>query len=321
MPCLFLYSKMDCMPERRTRILRVGLIQLCFLSCLVLAACGRTQHLRQPVSEFRDAASSALPTARGYLINANRHERRARFDELAINNSGDVSSDTVAPTFSAEGIQARLEALAVFDSYLKRLGQLVDANPGASLKAEADALGQNLKSLGSTIGTIRGDSTISNYVGPVTAVVSAVSAMWAESVRDRALRNAITDASPDVSDLLRLLREDVRLCFDDRSELLLTRYNDLRVDYNTRREQMPVDARQKLLEQVRTAYDQYEEFVGTSPTHAFDDLVDAHDAMVKAVTNPKDNASLSSFVAAVDRLSARLEQAATILKAFETAGQ
>ncbi len=232
-----------------------------FLSLLALfSGCGTSGKLSEPIGKYRVATQEVVSTSREYFLNMNRIERNYNFT-LVYTENKPVDGLVTNAIFSAEGIKARINALAIIDSYSTRLAEIVGLNVNENLKKNSEALGKSLKDLGTTVQSISGDSTIASYSDPVVALVKYVASMWIEQKRKEALETAINNASPEVSKILTLLENDLQKAHDDRKESAFIKYNELRMKYNKDKEEKGIlndNDRKKVTIQRVFAHNRYE---------------------------------------------------------------
>jgi len=289
---------------------------LLFLVPVLVCGCTSTQPLSEPIGKFRTATQGVLATSKEYLVNMNRLEREYRFMEVYVDRQKEVDATTTSAVFSAEGIQARLKALMIVDLYVTRLVEIVNPESSDRLSKKIETFNSDLLGLGSSIKTMTGDETISNYAPSVTGLVKSLSLIWVEQEKKKALNLAVTEAAPAVDAILSLLEDDLKKANDDRKEYVLIKYNELRRTYNRERKSLDDNERKKRIEELKTLYDAYEMLCSSAPEGVIGSMRSAHDSMVQMARDLGDTHKYRAFAGAVDVFSARASEAAAVYKAF-----
>ncbi len=294
---------------------RTNLFILIILLAL-FSGCGSIGTLSEPIGKYRIATQGVVSTSREYFLNMNRLERNYKFTE-AYANKTPIDTTVTNAVFNADGIKARMRALALIDLYSARLAEIVGLDVNESLTKNTKALGESLNNLGTTIDSITGDDTIMNYSGPVTSLVGFVSSIWIEQERKKALATAIKKASPEVSKILILLENDLKKAHDDRLEYSLLKFNELRIKYNDEKDTLNDNDRRKRLNELEQLYNSYEEVISTPPDIIITKMRNAHDAMTKAADNLDKIENFKDFVAAVDVFAASVSETAKVYNSFK----
>lgn len=291
---------------------------LIFLSVamVVLGGCATANRLSEPVGKFRLATEGVIEVTRPYITQLNQVERSLKFTEAFANVHMDVDEEFLRPTFAPEGIRARLDCFAVIDLYTARLAEVADSKATEKLRTNTEALGANLKNLGTRIEKITGDDTIKSYGGPVTALVGFVSEIWIESEREKALETAIKSAAPQINKILDLLEHDLRTAHQGRTDALLTKYNELRLAYNDGKNKMGDAERKERLSELEKLANQYEQLTSFPPQDVIGRMKKAHESMVKAADNLDNIETFRDFVVAVEVFAMRVQQAQIIISSL-----
>ena len=280
---------------------------------VVLNGCGASERLSEPVGKFRIATKGAAEVTRPYLIQLNEVERRYKFNEAYVEPTIEIDATFLTPTFAPEGIAARLECFAIIDIYTTRLAEIADSKVTEKLRTNTNALGTNLDDLFARIGTIKGDSTIQSYAGPVSALVGFVAEIWIDSQRNKALKIATQKAAPQVNKILNLLEADLRKAHHGRAEAVLTEYVDLVEKYNADRDTLGDKARKARLDELEMLANQYELLESNPPQDVIRTMREAHESMVKAAGDIGNEVTFGEFVAAVEILAMQVQQAQVML--------
>ncbi|HHT9135213.1 MAG TPA: hypothetical protein ACFYD2_09945 [Candidatus Avalokitesvara rifleensis] len=278
-------------------------------------------RLSEPVGKFRIATEGTIEVAQPYITELNQVERSLRFTEAFAKPDMSVDGEFLSPIFAPEGIRARLDCFAAISLYASRLAEVADSSTGKKLRTNTEALGASLKDLGSRIESITGDKTINSYAGPVSALIGFIGELWVQNERKKALETAIKDAAPLVNKILCLLESDLKMAHQGRTEVLLARYNELRLAYNSNRKKATLgdaERRERLNELERLA-NQYEQLMSFPPQDVIIEMKRAHEAMVRAAEDLDKIETFRDFVGAVEVFAMRVQQAQAVFSSFRAA--
>ena len=115
-----------------------------FLIAVLVGGCGSADRMQKPIAAFRTATADLTGVARPYLMELNQVERHQVFVDAAADPTQSLDEKIIKPVFAPEGIRARLEALAIIDSYAQRLATIAGSDASAQLRTNAKALSENL---------------------------------------------------------------------------------------------------------------------------------------------------------------------------------
>ena len=290
------------------------------LVTIVLDGCnGGVNRLSEPVGKFRIATEGTIDVAQPYITELNQVERSLRFTEAFADPNMDVDGKFLSPIFAPEGIRARLDCFATISLYARRLAEVADSSTGKKLRTNTESLGASLKDLGSRIESITGDKTINSYAGPVSALIGFIGELWVQNERKKALETAIKDAAPQVNKILCLLESDLKMAHQGRTEVLLARYNELRLAYNRKKATLGDAERRERLNELERLANQYEQLMSFPPQDVIIEMKRAHEAMVRAAEDLDKIETFRDFVDAVEVFAMRVQQAQAVFSSFRDA--
>jgi hypothetical protein len=153
------------------------------LGFALATACAAAPPYARPAGTFQQGFAEAAPVIRAVYTELNALRRDAYFTRLACDAQAELvevdaegrQTPLNRDAFSAESIQARVDAVELLGRYADRLAALAsgDAAGEARLSEAATALGANLTGLGARFAELP-DATADDYAGPVGEVAAAV---------------------------------------------------------------------------------------------------------------------------------------------------
>jgi hypothetical protein len=289
-------------------------------SLFLCIACARpVGNISPQVGKFRTSTETTIAVTRPYLTELNAVERSILFSDARVNKAINIDEKFFAPTFSPKGIQVRLQCFELIDIYTARLADIVNSKASQNLSKNTTALGESLRGLGTTIEGITGDRTIRDYSGPVSSLVNFISEIWIENERSKALTLAVNQASPQVDKVLALLERDLLQAHNARLESALIQYNNLRLDYNSKKNTLSDRERNERLQELERLANGYDQLSSIPPQDVITGMRNAHRAMVQAVADLDNIGNLQNFTDAVEVFSLRVQEAQTIFTGIRNA--
>jgi len=287
--------------------------------CLFLCVTGcASNRYRVPVASFRDDTQRTIGTLQDFYQSRNLYEVDLYLTAVAADPArevltGDADGPTPlgAPTFSPEGIAARLNALDLVGAYATRLAALASSDAPSKFKDAASLLGTNLSSLDKTFQRLSGESdpTASRFVTPIAGIVGAVGEMMLERKRDALITAAIQKGEEPVNVVLGLVRDDIATVFGEqvrtgeaqRFATLVRAYN--RAD----RSKLSYDERKARLEEIRSAHRGRTAVDDAVPSALITSMMDAHAALIELARSSRRPANFADFNDALDLWASRVE--------------
>ena len=300
------------------------------LSLLVIfaTACASTDPFVKPIEEFRAASVETAAVTHAYLTELNARERDFNFATALTDPSIAIQESDERyffnSYFSPDGVEARVDALLVIDRYVALLasiarsgsdGDTLDAGI-AALSAGISGLAERFQTIGSDQSRPPGERETQNYVGPISTLVALIGQNWHEHERMRMLEMAVESGAPAVEKILSLLEEDLSTAYYARTEVIVGKYNALRLDYNSNRFRIEYTERQNRLAELRALADIYETLQRTQIQHLIADMRRAHNALVEAIRNAGEISSYEAFVATLEVFADRAARAVAATRAL-----
>ena len=305
----------------------------CGLLLLAQVACA-SANWAQPVGDFKKSVDESVAVIAGYYDNLNAFERRVYLaDALAdpAKRIGTTEADG-KPTplsgqvFSARGIKARTDALALVSLYARRLADLAGSDAPAEFRTNVGVLGDNLTKLDDTFrqlssgGAEPADSRAGAYVGPIAQLVGLVGQIYLEHRRDAALEKAIGEGAPVVDKILKSLEDDLVAVVDPlqrtgNKQMLA----QLVVDYNNGRATASESQRRAQLAAIEKAAEAADTALTFNPSSVLSGLREAHAALIAYAKSPRKPTDLASLSDALSIFADRVDVAAAAVRGLRSA--
>lgn len=283
-----------------------------------LTACDNTQF-RAEIGEFQASMTASRSAIETYYLEMNQFERelyllRRELDgtkpagvEYMSDRAADdpfVFDDTnfyVNGPFTAESIQARLDALKLIGQYGTRLAELAGTDSPTVFADRTAALGTNVANLSGTFRRLaRSEPTglsAANYVEPISKLVGLVGRLYLERKRDRALVAAIREATPQISVINYYLKRDFEEIINPQRETGLRQtIKDLLLNYNRNRAKSDRKARKQMLDEINAAVRTYELFRDADPSKVVEKMEEANKALFSYANSDRKKTDLTLMV-------------------------
>jgi len=288
------------------------------LAAALAAGCAPVSVYARPITTIHQGFTAAAPVVRDVYTGLNELRREAYFTRLGCDPSSElVETDAEGhPTalahdaFSAESIQARVDAVELLGRYVDRLAALAATDPeGEARLSEAGvALGGNLARLGASFASLS-DDTASSYAGPVGQVAAAVTRAVQGQRRASAVRGAILDAAAPVRRVLELLEADLdEVTATVRAPTLDGVIARCAAWYNGSRGRWSDGERREALAAVRALVARRSAMRAQDPAGLVRAMRDAHEALVRFVrAGSRDGRDAAELANAMEAFTRRVE--------------
>jgi len=285
-----------------------------FLICLfILSGCAAGRY-QAPVGTFRDKTQQTISVLSDFYSSRNSYEIDLYLQGVAADSglrvekvdANGIPTPLGKPIFSPRSIKARLDALNLVGAYGGRLSDLANSGAPTKFQSAGTLLGKNLSSLDKTFQTLEGssDPTANKYIGPIGSLIGTFGQMFLDRRRDELISKAIADGAPQVDIILSQMRDDMDQVL---SIEIITGSNErlatLITAYNTERGKLTYEQRTARLAAIKAAAAEAAASAGSAPSNLVTAMMDAHKALVEAVS-PSKKPSINSFAT----LNSALEQ-------------
>ena len=298
----------------------VGMNILVALWCAaILSGCAANRYAA-PVNTFRDKTQQTIGVLSDFYSSRNSYEIDTYLHGVAADNKLEVLGTDAEgqptplgrPVFSPASIKARLDALNLIGIYAGRLYDLADTKAPGDFQTAATTLGANLGSLDKTFQKLEGasDPTANAYVGPISSLLGTIGQMYLEHQRDQMLQKSVSRGAPQVEAILAQMRDDMDNVF---SKEVITGAKErlalLANAYNQERGKLSFEQRTARLAEIKAASAEAAASVGSAPASVVTSMMDAHKALVQAVTSSgRDKpASLAALNAALETWTTQIQ--------------
>jgi hypothetical protein len=299
--------------------LKVSIGLVCILA---LSSACVTNRFSKPISTYQKSVDASIGVIGKYYDGMNSYERRLYLQGILLNPKEEVlftdAQGKLTPLagriFSPESVKARLDALALINLYAKRLADLAGSDAPTKFAENTKVLSDNLVNLSGTFSTLAGagaDKTASKFITPIGSLVGLVGQIYLQEKRDAALKAAIEQGDPVVTQILDLIKDDLVGVISPQiltgaKQLLADRVNS----YNQNRTTMSSEERRKALDEIAAAAQEYDATILFNPANLLQAMKEAHQALVKFARAPKEPKTFSDLVAALETFAGRAETAA-----------
>jgi hypothetical protein len=293
-------------------------ITLCASCLLLLTACVSDDDYNKAVTQFTQA-SSTLTQAFGTLIsNANLVEENSYIDQQAfaaqpLDPDKIQARDLLTPDEAA----LRTSIIKTLTDYTTALGSLAAGKPSAQIEADA-------KKASTSAGTLSTDATKAlagapeakklKLSGPISSAVSAAGEVLNLIEKHRAMneiRASLKKNDPAITELYTLLGKEATELYQRQQSTLGATGDMLFHDYKLASQKSPPNSAELL--QLTDRIKQYRKdsaaIASSDPTKAIDAFQKAHQALVDAIVEPKQDKkqSVSTVIASLKQFATEVQ--------------
>lgn len=298
---------------------------------VILSACaflvGCSADYKASTKEFKDTVDASSKSVGVYFLELNSFERQVYLEgiladkdlSLALTDDRGKKTALGGEVFSTESVKARMDSIRLIGKYAELLVNLADSDAPTKFASAADALGKNLSGLNESFSKLSGtaDSTAGKYITPVAALVGTIGKLVIDGQRNQAIEEGVRTGAPAVRTILALLKDD---CVDAIEPLRKTGLKQILSDkvlsYNESRGTLSYDQRQARLDQIKALAERYDAFSQADPSGLIDAIAEAHEALIKHVLDPRDDAKRLDVAGKAVILRARSEAESEAIKAI-----
>lgn len=305
--------------HRRARWVLLGLL-LCY-------GCASPASYTQPIARFQEASSIVIVGARLYINDLNKVEREAYVSARRAKREPIILKDLEGTRLiSAEGLQARFDALDTLTKYGNLLATLAGSDAPDRIVAEANDLQEALKGLAATTQKLSGSAGNEQFVkavGVATTVFGEVARFAIEKKIQAALDSAITKGEAPIAQLMTVISEDLTAAFERRRSSLSKRRVELIDVYNkevAKGSSADDTALDLFAERIVMHEDRWEALPEAHPTEGLDAMRHAHQALVDYAKSDKKPQDLVGLVAAMETFVSRAKRLAAAVLALKGGG-
>lgn len=316
------------------------------------SGCSLASRLKQPVEDFRNATALVSASAKlGYetVRNSSLDEvlRKAqcapkRADVECKPSRIDIEALNARRVYTANGMRARLDALESLKKYVDLLAELVDSDKPEKVTEAANALGNSIDKLTAQIvdlgepsgsGASEDDPTetaqekasrerFKATVGIFSKAVSVILSAAGNRKRDNALKRAVVDADPAVSEIMSGLTADFRIFWAnetrDANTEMIKAFQAFNVETQALKDAKGTRPDTNELNALRgnviSAVNARDTLLATNPTEAVENMAKAHKELVRCATEPTKENFRASLEAVQLYLSAATRLGSAIVK-------
>ena len=298
------------------------------VSILFLASGCAVNRYGVQIGKFRDQAQKSTTVLADLYSTRNAYELDLYLLELSVNpklkiqktDANGKATPLGKPTFSPASIKARLDSLDLIGAYASELAKLANSQGPSQFKDAASLLGTNLAGLDKTFKSLQGDTdpTANKYIGPIGNLIGAIGEMILEQKREASIRKAVTSASPRVTEILKLLQDDLDTVFAPQiSTGDNQRLGELTKAYNDALPTLTYEQRKQRLGEIKTAASMRSTDISGASSALITAMAAAHEALVKVAQKPRlKPQDFAEFITTLESWSNKLEYLAGQLKAI-----
>lgn len=291
----------------------------------LLPACA-TPQLKEPIGSLQASLSSASTTLGAFYGQLNGLERELYLSNAAWSGAEVLWQEKGEPTalqgqFSPAAIRARLDALALLSAWAEKLAAVAGSESPSQFNTSMAGLGAAFTALPATftqLGATDGPSL--EYVGPVTSLVASFGELVIGRERDLAVQKAIQDGSPAVSNILRLLYQDMVTLEQVQLSGLKLLFAEQVALYNANRGNMTIPQREEALTRLKACVERYELMSTNNPSRLVQAIQSAQEALNRYATSPQKAGDLASLSNRMSSLSRQVKVAADAMSTLQALG-
>lgn len=288
-------------------------------STLFLAGCVSPAAYKEPITRFQQASTAVIEGARIEYGVTNKRERDAVIDRLVAKKSKidlKTLNDKEVRLLGVDDLAARMAALDALAKHGQLLLTLSSSDAPARAKDAANSLDDAIVSLKSSLEKAPPDE-FKNKAEGFAVIAAEVTKLALEVKISKALDKAITLSEKDVTDLIKLLKNDMsalherqRSIISDARVSATDKYNDELAKPNPNSEKLKEAASE--IKKVEDAWNNLPLLLGAGP--GLDAMAQAHQKLVEYAKSSKNPQDLVELVEATDAFVTRAKVIADAIK-------
>lgn len=296
-------------------------ILLIFLTMLI-SGCPDPAAYREPITRFQQASTVVIEGARTEYGLANSAERNAEIDKLVTKKSKiDFEKLKETRLLDPEDLHVRMAALDTLAKHGQLLLILASSDAPTRAKDAANSLDDAIVSLSSSLGNRPSDKFKSSVEGFAT-IAGEAAKLALEKKISQALETAIVASEKSVTEILMLIKDDLRTLYERRKSNLSKARTNAVDEYNEELDKKVVnpDALKKAaseIKKIEDAWDTLPLLLGAGP--GLDAMAQAHQELVEYAKSSKSPQDLTELVEATDAFVTRAKVIADAIRTIQKA--
>lgn len=291
------------------------------LLLVIFCSCSSTAGYKKPVTDFRNASSVVIETARIYVTQLNKIQRDAYIDrQVVAAKQIKLSEIEKEELLSQKEINIRLRALNELSKYGELLVQLTSSDAPERVTSNAEDLSKSLDKLQGNLDSLNTDSSagFKGAFGPVAKLIGEVTRLAVEQKIQQALDRAILGGEKPIQSLINTIRDDIVTAF----ELKRTTLSDARTIYidgyeRERERKRGYSILRERGQEIKLALDIWEAFPASDPRESLDAMAAAHGALLDYSKSPKKSGDLAAFTAQMELFVARAKRVGNAVRQLQ----
>lgn len=289
----------------------------CFVIVSAMAIQGCTHiDFREPVSNYSKGMSLSAAVLSNYYLDLNDQARdnfmiQAVYDKnISIDEIDKNGNPTpLVAFFSPDAIKARVDAISLINQFGVKLAALAGSNAPERLGTGIVDIGATYKSLSGRFDSLAKDTSVSgssNYVEPISKIVSLISEQYMDSRRNAMLTKYVKEGYPEVEKILSLMEGDIPMMHKAAINRMSNKLSRATTYYNENRYTMTQLERSELLKTIGQYGKNYQGLTVNSPTDVVIAMREVNLALFKYAENPRDENRLVRLTAEIDTFNSRI---------------
>ena len=278
------------------------------LAAFLLSGCANPVAYKDPIIKFQTASTVVIEGARSEYYAVNKRERDALIDR-SIAEKKEITPLDLNKTrlLKKDDFVTRMSALNAFEKHGKLLFKLTNSDAPTKAKQAVNSLDDAVLKLSTSLGQAS-SSDFKTKAGAFATIAGEVTKLVLNAKIEEALKKAISLSENDVSELIRLIKNEMAVFRASQDAILSQARKNSINEYNhevmkTDKEGKPAFDPNKLkmaAARIKQAEDAWEK-LAYLPDPGFEEMNDAHQKLVKyAKKAPKAPEDLAELVVAMD---------------------
>ena len=303
----------------KVKFLQIFLITF---TSIIISGCYSVSGYKKPITDFRNASSVTVNSAKVCLTEMNKVERNIYIDRQTKNREK-INLKEVKHHFSDKDIAIRLKALSILSRYAELLEQLVNSDAPEKITCNAESLGVSLSQLSSNLSAMNNkeNEKLTNAVAPVTTIVGEIAKLVAKRKIKKALDRAIIQGEKPVTELIEAIRTDVRIAYERKKRELSAKMAVLTSKYNDAQKKAKSGATGAKLEEraekLKIFLCTWELFQLNKPDDGLKAMDAAHKALVDYVKSDKKELDTAKIIEAMEEFVSTANRIGTAVKQLQ----
>ncbi|MGA2403284.1 MAG: hypothetical protein ABSG91_16510 [Syntrophobacteraceae bacterium] len=298
---------------------RSALLTLLLVS-IAAAGCSTVTAYKAPLTNYRDANTIVVESARTFITQANQVEREDYIDSQVRSHSEiDFLKMEQTQILTPDQIENRIKALESLSEYGTLLVKIANSDAPQDISDKAKNISTDLNNLAKAVNALHGgeDLPFKTTVDPAINIIGQVAKSAMEKKIQEALDKAVSSGYDPIMNLIDLVSNDASVAYQRQRSYLSAQRKYAWEDYNGEAEKgkdAKADVLKKDADQLKAVLVKWDELPQTNPEKLFGAMREAQRALLAYAGSRKTSKDVEDFTDAMTKYLERVKEVEAALK-------